>query len=104
MNRDEFVRANEPTWRRVEDLLDRLEAGPRGVYSGAIGYFDHSGVMDLSIVIRTIVCRSGRATFGVGGAVVAAQLLPAGVWGVMNGRVFPAASLRKDVAQGRFDT
>jgi para-aminobenzoate synthetase component 1 len=52
-------------------IIDALEPVKRGVYSGAIGYFDHSGVMDLSIVIRTIVCKDGRATFGVGGAVVA---------------------------------
>ncbi len=29
MNRDEFVRRHEPMWRRVEDLLDRLEARRR---------------------------------------------------------------------------
>ncbi len=29
MNRDEFVRRHEPTWRRVEGLLDRLEARRR---------------------------------------------------------------------------
>ncbi len=29
MNRDEFVRLNEPTWRRVEEILDRLEARRR---------------------------------------------------------------------------
>jgi para-aminobenzoate synthetase component 1 len=52
-------------------IIDAIEPVKRGVYSGAIGYFDHSGVMDLSIVIRTIVCQDGRATFGVGGAVVA---------------------------------
>jgi len=52
-------------------IIDAIEPVKRGVYSGAIGYFDHSGVLDLSIVIRTIVCRDGRATFGVGGAVVA---------------------------------
>jgi len=52
-------------------IIDAIEPVKRGIYSGAIGYFDHSGVMDLSIVIRTIICRDGRATFGVGGAVVA---------------------------------
>jgi len=41
--------------------------------------------------------------FNLGSAVVAAQLLENGVWGVMNGRVFPAASLGKNVEQGRFD-
>ena len=52
-------------------IIDAIEPVKRGIYSGAIGYFDHSGVMDLSIVIRTIICQDGRATFGVGGAVVA---------------------------------
>ena len=52
-------------------IIDAIEPVKRGIYSGAIGYFDHSGVMDLSIVIRTIVCQDGRVTFGVGGAVVA---------------------------------
>lgn len=41
--------------------------------------------------------------FNLGGAVVAAQFLAAGAWGVMNGRVFPAARLGKNVEQGRFD-
>lgn len=41
--------------------------------------------------------------FNLGGAVIAARLLPAGVYGVMNGRVFPASELRKDVKSGRFD-
>jgi len=52
-------------------IIDRLEPVKRGVYSGAIGYIDHSGAMDLAMVIRTLVCRGGRATCGVGGAVVA---------------------------------
>lgn len=42
-------------------------------------------------------------TFNLGGAVVAARLLPAGVYGVMNGRVFAASDLHKDTEQGRFD-
>ncbi len=43
------------------------------------------------------------AQFNLGGAVVAAQCLPAGVYGVMNGRVFPAAALHKNTDAGRFD-
>ncbi len=52
-------------------IIDRLEPVNRGLYSGAIGYIDASGVMDLSIVIRTLICKDGRVTLGVGGAVVA---------------------------------
>ncbi|MBE3637752.1 asparaginase domain-containing protein [Mangrovicoccus algicola] len=43
------------------------------------------------------------AGFNLGGAIIAAQCLPEGVWGVMNGRVFAAADLEKNVATGRFD-
>ena len=52
-------------------LIDEIEPVTRGVYSGAIGYLDRRGTMDLAIVIRTIVCRQGKAYFGVGGAVTA---------------------------------
>jgi len=41
--------------------------------------------------------------FNLGGAIIAARLLPAGVYGVMNGKIFKANALRKDIQNGRFD-
>lgn len=52
-------------------LIEELESVRRGVYSGALGYLDVRGGLDLSVVIRTIVCKDERAHLHVGGGIVA---------------------------------
>ncbi len=56
---------------RAMEIIEALETGPRGIYTGAIGGIDFSGRMDFSIAIRTAVLRDGVASFHVGGGIVA---------------------------------
>ncbi|QWL27918.1 anthranilate synthase component I family protein [Rathayibacter toxicus] len=54
---------------RTVALLDGLEATPRGVYSGCIGYVSRCGSADFSVVIRTAIVDGPTIRIGTGGAI-----------------------------------
>jgi para-aminobenzoate synthetase component 1 len=56
---------------RAMEIIETLEPSRRGLYTGAIGYFDARGELDLSIAIRTAVATGSRFSLHVGGGIVA---------------------------------
>lgn len=59
-----------PKVRSVE-IIRELEPDDRGIYAGAVGYFDYSGNMDTCIAIRTLVLKDGIAHVQAGAGIVA---------------------------------
>lgn len=56
---------------RCMEIIQELEPAGRGAYTGALGYLDTDGRMDLNILIRTIVTRNNEARFRAGAGIVA---------------------------------
>ena len=54
---------------RAMEVIDELEHGRRGLYTGSMGYITLDGDCDFNIVIRTAVCREGIWHLGVGGGI-----------------------------------
>lgn len=52
------------------ETLEALEAGPRGIYSGAMGWLGDDNTAELNVVIRSIILHAGQLSLGAGGAVV----------------------------------
>ena len=59
-----------PKFRAME-IIDELEPMSRGPYCGAIGYLGFNRESQLSITIRTAICKDGLAHFNVGAGIVA---------------------------------
>ena len=59
-----------PKFRAME-IIDELEPVARGPYCGALGYLGFNRESQLSIAIRTAVCRDGVAHFHAGAGIVA---------------------------------
>jgi para-aminobenzoate synthetase/4-amino-4-deoxychorismate lyase len=53
------------------NVIAELESGPRGVYTGAIGFASPLAGLELSVAIRTFEFRGEHAWLGVGGGIVA---------------------------------
>jgi para-aminobenzoate synthetase/4-amino-4-deoxychorismate lyase len=54
---------------RTMQLIQELEARPRGVYTGSIGYFAPNGESAFSVAIRTAVLQGERLHMGVGAGI-----------------------------------
>jgi para-aminobenzoate synthetase component 1 len=59
-----------PKFRAME-IIDELEPAARGPYCGCHGYLGFNRESQLSITIRTAVCKDGFAYFNVGAGIVA---------------------------------
>jgi para-aminobenzoate synthetase / 4-amino-4-deoxychorismate lyase len=56
---------------RTMEIIDQLEPGRRGVYTGAIGYLAPSGVARFNVPIRTVILHGSQGEMGIGSGIVA---------------------------------
>lgn len=57
--------------KRALEIIAELERHPRGLYTGAIGYFGFNGQSQFNIVIRTAVQQGDTISFHAGAGIVA---------------------------------
>ena len=55
---------------RTMEIINELEAAPRGVYTGAIGYLAPNGDAVFSVPIRTVSLAGSKGEMGIGSGVV----------------------------------
>lgn len=56
---------------RCMEIINALESGPRGAYTGSFGYLNRDGSLDLNILIRTMVKKGDQLNFRAGSGIVA---------------------------------
>lgn len=56
---------------RCMEIIAELEGEGRGAYTGAMGYLNHDGSLDLNILIRTITLSGQRVSLRAGAGIVA---------------------------------
>jgi anthranilate/para-aminobenzoate synthase component I len=59
--------------RRAVEILRKLEAEPRGHYTGAVGYFGYDGTARFAMGIRMAEMEGSRVRCGVGSGITAAS-------------------------------
>ncbi len=80
-----------------------VEAGTMGETARFLANYIEGKTVILTGAMRPFSLYASDGEFNLGGAVIAAQILDVGIWGVMNGRIFQAKNLNKNREQGRFD-
>jgi anthranilate synthase component 1 len=55
---------------RCMEIIAALEDAPRGAYTGALGYIDRNGDLDLNILIRTLTQSAGQISLRAGAGIV----------------------------------
>jgi anthranilate synthase component 1 len=56
---------------RCMEIIAELEDAPRGAYTGALGYLDRNGDLDLNILIRTLTLAGDEVSLRAGAGIVA---------------------------------
>ncbi|WP_243406167.1 aminodeoxychorismate synthase component I [Sphingosinicella sp. YJ22] len=98
---------------RAMEIIDSLEAGPRGVYCGSIGRIRPDGGAAFNVAIRTLTVRDGEdvARLGLGSGIVAdsragsewRECLAKGAFVAAPGRFDLVETMRHDSHEGVVD-
>lgn len=54
---------------KAMEIIDALEPGPRGIYTGSVGYADFSRRASFNIAIRTAFLANGKLCYAAGGGI-----------------------------------